>query len=450
VLATETGRLHVAASVRDFLERYPVFDGVDFDWEYPGGGGLATNTASNADGENYALLLSSVRQELDALESESSRRYDISVASPAGHGQIANFNLLGLAPSVNFFNLMAYDLHGTWENRTGHMAAMWGDPAGYDIETAVEAYLAAGVPSEKIVLGFPLYTRAWKGVTDGGDGGYGAAATGAAPGSFVDSPGIYDYKDLLARTRSGTSGWDLYWDDNAQAAYLFDAATGIWSSFETPGTVALKAGWAQERGLGGMMFWDLSGDAAGDPESLIAASHATWVGGRDFETITRDSEISFDFVIGGNGRFDAIAEVPSAAPGAEPPAPVPADPAQPEPSEPEPSEPELTEPASGVSMTVGGERWWGGFTAELQVHNPGSADLEEWQFRFRSTHTITGAWGAAIEATDLGDGLYEYRLSGSGWAAAIAAGESITVGFNGQQGTPIGNSGPLSEAMLFE
>ncbi|MFP6578832.1 MAG: cellulose binding domain-containing protein, partial [Myxococcota bacterium] len=95
-------------------------------------------------------------------------------------------------------------------------------------------------------------------------------------------------------------------------------------------------------------------------------------------------------------------------------------------------------------------RWWGGFTAELQLHNPGSADLDEWQFMFRSTHTIAGAWGAAIEATDFGGGLYEYRVSGSGWASSIPAGGSVTVGFNGQQGTPIGNSGPLSEAMLFE
>ncbi|MEB3319486.1 MAG: glycosyl hydrolase family 18 protein, partial [Cyanobium sp.] len=40
-------------SVIDFLRTYRQFDGVDFDWEYPGGGGLASNAASTSDGANY-------------------------------------------------------------------------------------------------------------------------------------------------------------------------------------------------------------------------------------------------------------------------------------------------------------------------------------------------------------------------------------------------------------
>lgn len=38
---------------------------------------------------------------------------------------------------------MAYDFQGTWENTTRHQAAFTGDSTGYDVKTAVEAYLDA-------------------------------------------------------------------------------------------------------------------------------------------------------------------------------------------------------------------------------------------------------------------------------------------------------------------
>ena len=173
-------------SVISFLKTYPMFDGVDFDWEYPGGGGLAGNSASPADGPNYTATLKLLREKLNSLGQESGRTYEISVASPAGIDKIPGMNLGDLAQSVDFFNLMAYDFHGTWEGTTGHQAALTGDAIGYDISTAVNAYLAAGVDPGKIVIGSPMYSRAWKGVQSSPDDygladyGYKDASAGAA------------------------------------------------------------------------------------------------------------------------------------------------------------------------------------------------------------------------------------------------------------------------------
>ena len=156
VAATAEGRETMANSIVSFLDTYQMFDGVDFDWEYPGGGGLASNSVSPDDGENYAELLALVRQKLDVLGEQNGTTYEISVAAPGGYDKIANFNAAGLAPSVDFFNLMSYDFHGTWEDTTGHQSAVTGDPNGYDMATAVSLYLAAGVDPDKIVLGAPL------------------------------------------------------------------------------------------------------------------------------------------------------------------------------------------------------------------------------------------------------------------------------------------------------
>lgn len=198
-------------SVIDFLRTYTMFDGVDFDWEYPGGGGLESNAASAQDGANYVATLGLLRKKLDALGGELGRRYEISVASAAGVDKISNFRLSDLKEVVDFFNVMTYDFHGTWESSTGHQAPLTGDAIGYDISTAIDRYLQAGVDPSQIVLGAPAYTRAWTGVQSSSDDygvndyGYGDSATGAAPGSF--EAGVYDYKDLLAQLRAG--GWQL-------------------------------------------------------------------------------------------------------------------------------------------------------------------------------------------------------------------------------------------------
>ena len=304
VAATEAGRETMARSIETFLDTYRMFDGIDFDWEYPGGGGEAGNSVSPDDGANYALLLANVRGKLDALGARLGRRYEISVAAPGGSDKIVNFNAAGLAPHIDYFNLMSYDFHGTWETTTGHQSAFTADPIGYDIETAVQAYLDAGIDPGQLVLGAPLYTRAWQGAADGGDGGYAESTSGAAPGTF--EKGVYDYKDLLGQVQDPANGWQLYWDDTAQASYVYQPSTGIFSSFETPSSIAQKSEWATALGLGGMMFWDITNDALDSSESLVKAAYDSWVLDDDFATIRERSSLTNEIVVGGDGSIGPL------------------------------------------------------------------------------------------------------------------------------------------------
>jgi GH18 family chitinase len=314
IASTAQGRETFADSAYDYLKTYTMFDGLDFDWEYPGGGGLESNTVRAEDGQNYALLLEAVRGRLNDLEVETGRDFQISVASPGGPDKIANFNIEGLEPHVDFFNLMTYDYHGGWENITGHQAPMYDTIGGdYDIVTTVRLFKEAGVDGSKIVLGAPAYTRAWSGVENGGDGGFQEVTNQLAPGSFEG--GVYDYKDVVAKVLDPQSDWTIYWDDEAQAAYVFSESEGIFSSFETPTSIALKSQWAKSEGLGGMMLWDLSGDVSQGPESLSGAAYRSWVEGATVEDIMQASALKAEVVIGGNGLMDSF--VDGAAPANE-------------------------------------------------------------------------------------------------------------------------------------
>ena len=280
------------------LKDYDFFNTIDFDWEYPGGGGLDGNASSSQDGANFAATLKLLRQKLDLLTSETGEQYEVSVATAGGAEKLANLNLVGIDPYVDFYNVMAYDFHGGWEDTTGHQAAMTGDPGGYDVVTAVDQFRQNGVALEKVVLGAPAYTRAWGDVSAVDRYGLGqAGSASAAPGSF--EAGNYDQKDLI--TGIVDNAYDLIWDDDAKAAFAYDDTSRIWSSVETAATVAGKAAYVNEAGLGGMMFWALSNDAV-DEQSLITAASDVLSGSVSAEVVSERGP-DFDAVLGGDGAF---------------------------------------------------------------------------------------------------------------------------------------------------
>jgi len=280
------------------LKTYDFFNTVDFDWEYPGGGGLDGNASSSQDGLNFAATLQLLRQKLNLLSRETGEQYEISVATAGGADKLANLNLSGLDPYVDFYNVMAYDFHGGWENSTGHQAAMTADPGGYDVVTAIDQFRQNGVALDKVVLGAPVYTRAWGEVSAGDRYGLGqSGSASAAPGSF--EAGNYDQKDLI--TGIENDSFDLIWDDEAKAAFAYNDSSRLWSSVETAATIAGKAAYVNEADLGGMMFWALSNDAV-DDQSLIAAASDVLSGSMTAELVAQRGP-EFDAVLGGDGAF---------------------------------------------------------------------------------------------------------------------------------------------------
>jgi chitinase len=118
--AMQAGRDQFTSDVVDIFTTYEFFSVVDFDWEYPGGGGDAGNASSANDGANFAIVLEQLRSELDALESQIGGNYEVSIATAGGSEKLANLNLAGIDSYVDFYNVMTYDFHGGWENQTGH------------------------------------------------------------------------------------------------------------------------------------------------------------------------------------------------------------------------------------------------------------------------------------------------------------------------------------------
>ena len=262
------------------------FDGIDIDWEYPGGGGLDPAGIGDAstDGANFLLLLQALRDELNRQSALDGRTYYLSIAAPAGNEKIANINPTAIAGIVDWINLMAYDFHGAWEAKTGINAPMSNiDPSptmsAWSVSASVANYLNApggGVPASKLVVGVPFYGRGWDGVSPGpnGDGlgqaGYEASAPVIGGSEFPYSTIIGSgYLALTNGALVGSGGYTRFWNDAAQVPYLYSPTAHRFISYEDPQSMRVKMDFANQRGLGGAMVWELSEDTAVPATSLL-------------------------------------------------------------------------------------------------------------------------------------------------------------------------------------
>ncbi len=102
-----------------------------------------------------------------------------------------------------------------------------------------------------------------------------------------------------------------------------------------------------------------------------------------------------------------------------------------------------TPPKSAApSVTFADVSDWGtGFTGNLTLTNSGSSAINGWTLSFDFMGTITSIWNATI-VSHVGN---HYVIQDSGYNASIAAGQSVTIGFNASPGQPA--SGPTNYAL---
>lgn len=253
--STEATRATFAQTSVGFMKDWG-FDGIDIDWEYP---------ANEQEAANMVLLLKRVRQELDSYATKHApgHHFELSIAAPAGPTNYNKLKLAQLGEVLDYINLMAYDYAGSFSDYSGHQANLYpnsGNPNStpFNTQQAVDAYIAGGVPAEKLILGMPIYGRAFTGTA-----GLGKSFSGVGEGSWEN--GIWDYKALPK------NGATVQKDKVSGATYTYDSGTQTLISFDTPDMIREKVAYGQGLGLGGSMFWEASADKDGS-DSLITTA----------------------------------------------------------------------------------------------------------------------------------------------------------------------------------
>jgi chitinase len=249
------------------VERYKL-DGLDIDWEYPGMTG-AGNRFRPEDKRNYTLLLKELRARFNSEQRRLGRPLLLSVAAGSSTEFIEHTELGRVQRYLDTVNLMAYDYYEPDSDKiSGNHAPLYTDPADpkrVSADRSVAEFEAAGVPSRKIVLGVPFYGHIWGDVppTD-----HGLFQTGApVPKAFAD------YGNIVSNMLN--NGFTRYWDAAASVPYLYSEQKREFVSYEDTESLALKCAYVRRKGLGGVMFWEYTGDPTG---ALLGVIHTAFYG----------------------------------------------------------------------------------------------------------------------------------------------------------------------------
>ena len=92
------------------------------DWEYPG---YEPHSGTEDDTVNFNLLLDDVRAALDELEAKTGKYYGLTAALPCGPSIIDNQDIAHVSSVLTELNLMTYDFHGSWNDKTGVNAPLY-------------------------------------------------------------------------------------------------------------------------------------------------------------------------------------------------------------------------------------------------------------------------------------------------------------------------------------
>jgi chitinase len=232
------------------------YDGVDIDWE----------PLSAADAQQYTNFVKALRSALNGF----SQSKLLTVAAPAypeyGDPPSSEYTMFAsIQDQFDQINIMTYDLSGpypgwvTWYNSPifdgGYTFPSTGGLVP-SINGAVDNFIDNGVAPAKLAVGLPFYGYIWNGVTQPREGW-----------SSTNTPTVSTptYQTIVSGYYTSNN---YHWDTNAQAAYLSITsdlpADGMFITYDDTTACQVKVSYARNRGLGGIMIWELSQDYFSD------------------------------------------------------------------------------------------------------------------------------------------------------------------------------------------
>lgn len=146
--STPESREEFANNAVEFVKKYN-FDGFDIDWEYP-----AQRGGAPGDVKNFIELLKIMRTKFDQ------EGLILSAAVAAAESSASqSYNIPEISKYLDFVNIMAYDLKGAWDFKTGMNAALKpaSDESGNDLKlNVVSKKIYIYLESQDEILNFSL------------------------------------------------------------------------------------------------------------------------------------------------------------------------------------------------------------------------------------------------------------------------------------------------------
>jgi len=229
-------------SIVSFCEEHG-FEGIDLDWEFPGDYGRGSKPE---DKEKYADLAEELRF---AFNEAGHEHWDISVAIPLRQDLVDNgYDLERMAESVDFLNVMAYNIHGNWERE------VYAHTDLNDIMSFLHHFIVTrNFPPEKMLLGLAPYGRTYL-MDDPNCMTYECPFKASGRGGCLEKANFMTYYSINEHIKSGDfTSRRAFNPHTASAEMVVDGNVMI--DYDSPESMAYKAQFARAACFGGLMWW---------------------------------------------------------------------------------------------------------------------------------------------------------------------------------------------------
>nr|WP_279387179.1 glycosyl hydrolase family 18 protein [Natrarchaeobius chitinivorans] len=273
------------------------FDGVDIDWEHPGPEQGQCQCGNDDDYETHVLLLEDLREALDEAADEDGQYYYLSVANGGSDWNAGGLRHDQIGEICDSVYVMAYDFTGEWMDTIGLNAPLYGpdthptndrdvypDGEQYWAEYSVDELWAGNHGEEgywpgqweyppadpaeydELVLGMPFYGRGFSVGEWQSPPQLGGNYSGLPEGTWhhileddEDATGAFDFGDIEENMRDDDD-WEVNRHEMGEVPYLVNEDEGIFISYDDEAAIEAKVEFAKERGMQGVMFWELAQD----------------------------------------------------------------------------------------------------------------------------------------------------------------------------------------------
>lgn len=270
--ALRQSRLIFVASVIAFMERYNL-DGFEIVWLWPG---APERDGKKQDKDNFYYLVDDLRRGFQRAD----KPWEVSVQVPVDRARLAAGYLQeSLCQVADYVHLAGYDLRGPWGGVADVHSTLKRRPHDLDyfytfnIEDGVDSWVSHGCRANQIVLGLPVYGRAYT-LQNAADTAPGSRATGPGEtGPFTNDPGLLGYFELCEKFKD--ANWTVEVDRTAQCPYAYRGKQ--WVGYENEQSLEEKSKWVTAKGLAGIYVYTLDMDdyrgKCGEPYPLVRSLH---------------------------------------------------------------------------------------------------------------------------------------------------------------------------------
>ncbi|RYP62498.1 hypothetical protein DL769_007277 [Monosporascus sp. CRB-8-3] len=228
------------------------FDGLDIDWEYP----VAPDRQGR--GEDFENLPKFLRNIRSALKQNGARN-GLSIAIPASYWYLQHFDIEKIAAHVDYFNIMTYDFHGSWDTPESWLGNHLNSHTNLtEIEDALDLLWRNQIDPDQVNLGLAFYSRTFT-ASDPGCMSPGCLFDSGSPkGACSNAVGVLSNAEVVRKSSEKSSHVEL----NKEAAVKILTNGREWMTYDDADTWKLKLDFARGQCLGGAMVWAISQDTS--------------------------------------------------------------------------------------------------------------------------------------------------------------------------------------------